>query len=79
MDSIVPTVYGNLAVDLLLRGETGRMVALRDGRYGSVPLETVVASKKVVDVERFYDTERYRPRSTTAFDGRRCSCSGAAG
>ena len=62
VDAIVPTVYGNLAVDLLLRGETGRMVALRDGRYGSVPLETVVATKKVVDVERSYDTERYRPR-----------------
>ncbi len=37
IDCIVPTAYGNLAVDLLLRGETGRMVALRDGRYGSVP------------------------------------------
>lgn len=62
VDAIVPTVYGNLAVDLLLRGETGRMVALRDGRYDSVPLETVVATKKVVDVARSYDTERYRPR-----------------
>jgi 6-phosphofructokinase 1 len=54
-------VYGNLAVDLLLRGETGRMVALNGGCYGSVPLETVVDHKKVVDVERFYDTERYTP------------------
>jgi 6-phosphofructokinase len=62
VDSIVPTAFGNLAIDLLLRGETGRMVALRDGRYGSVPIETVVASKKVVDVDRFYDTERYRPK-----------------
>jgi 6-phosphofructokinase 1 len=62
MDTIVPTVYGNMAVDLLLRGETGRMVALRDGRYDSVPIETVVASKKVVDVERSYDIDRYRPR-----------------
>jgi len=62
VDAIVPTVFGNLAVDLLLRGETGRMVALHDGHYGSVPLETVVAYKKVVDVERCYDTERYRPK-----------------
>jgi ATP-dependent phosphofructokinase / diphosphate-dependent phosphofructokinase len=61
IDSIVPVAYANLAVDLLLRGDTGRMVALRDGRYDSVPIETVVASKKVVDVERFYDTQRYRP------------------
>jgi ATP-dependent phosphofructokinase / diphosphate-dependent phosphofructokinase len=62
VDAIVPTVYGNLAIDLLLKGETGRMVALTGGHYGSVPLETVVAYKKVVDVERTYDTQRYRPR-----------------
>lgn len=62
VDSVVPTVYGNLAVELLLSGQTGRMVALRGGHYDSVPLETVVATKKVVDVERCYDTERYRPR-----------------
>jgi 6-phosphofructokinase len=62
VDAIVPTVYGNLAVDCILRGETGRMVGLRDGKYGSVPIEEVVSTKKVVDVERCYDTERYRPR-----------------
>jgi 6-phosphofructokinase 1 len=61
LDSIVPMAYGNLAVDLLLRGDEGRMVALRNGRYDSVPIDTVVAYKKVVDVEKFYDTERYRP------------------
>jgi 6-phosphofructokinase len=64
IDCIVPTAYSNLAVDLLLRGETGRMVCLRDGRYGSVPIDEVVATKKVIDVERYYDTERYRPRYT---------------
>jgi len=64
VDCIVPTAYGNLAVDLILKGQTGRMVALRDGRYGSVPIDEVVARKKVVDVERFYDTDRYRPKYT---------------
>ena len=61
IDAIVPMAYGNLAVDLLLRGDHGRMVALRNGRYDSVPIDTVVAYKKVVDVDKFYDTERYRP------------------
>ncbi len=61
LDSIVPMAFGNLAVDLLQRGDDGRMVALRNGRYDSVPIDTVVASKKLVDVEKFYDTERYRP------------------
>lgn len=66
-DSVVPTVYGNLAVELLLRGETGRMVALNQGRYTSVPIHTVVDHKKVVDVERYYDVERCRPKYS-AFD-----------
>lgn len=62
LDSIVPMVYGNLALDLLLKGRHGRLVALRDGRYTDVPLEVVTASKKVVDVDEFYDTDRLRPK-----------------
>ena len=62
LDSIIPMVYGNLALDLVLRGDCGRMVALRGGRYDSVPIETVVAYKKVIDVDRHYDTERLRPK-----------------
>ena len=46
VDCIVPTAYGNLAVDLILRGETGRMVALRDGSYGSVPIDEVVVDQE---------------------------------
>jgi 6-phosphofructokinase 1 len=37
-------------------------VALRDGNYTDVPLEVVTASKKVVNIDQFYDTERYRPK-----------------
>ncbi len=62
VDSVVPTVYGNLAMDLILAGEFGRMVALVDGHYGSVPIEAVVETKKVVDVARFYDTSEYRAK-----------------
>jgi 6-phosphofructokinase 1 len=62
MDSIVPMVYGNLALDLLLKGRHGRLVALRNGRYTDVPLEVVTASKKVVNIDEFYDTDRYRPK-----------------
>jgi len=62
MDSIVPMVYGNLALDLLLKGRHGRLVALRNGRYTDVPLEVVTATKKVVNVDEFYDTTRYRPK-----------------
>ena len=46
IDCIVPTAYGNLAVELILKGETGRMVALAGGRYGSVPIEEVVVHQE---------------------------------
>lgn len=62
IDSIVPMAYGNLALDLILSGVHGRLVVLRNGRYDNVPIDVVTSSKKVVDVERHYDTERLRPR-----------------
>ena len=62
IDSIVPMAYGNLALDLILKNTTGRLVSLRNGRYDSVPLETVTSMKKVVDVEKYYNRERLRPQ-----------------
>ena len=61
IDSIVPMAYGNLALDLILGGMHGRLVVLKNGRYDDVPIEVVTSSKKVVDVSKFYDTDRYRP------------------
>ncbi len=61
IDSIAPMAFGNLALDLLLKGVHGRLVVLKNGRYDNMPLDVVTATKKVVDVKHFYDTERYRP------------------
>jgi 6-phosphofructokinase 1 len=65
MDSIVPMAFGNLALDLILDGTSGRLVSLRNGVYDSVPIEVVTGRKKVVDVHKFYNAERLRPRYTT--------------
>ena len=62
LDSIVPMAFGNLALDLILKGTFGRLVSLRNGRYDNVPIEVVTSYKKKVDIEKFYDKERYRPR-----------------
>ena len=62
IDSIVPMAFGNLALDLLLKGEHGRLVVLKNGRYDNMPLDVITATKKVVNVGEFYDTERYRPK-----------------
>jgi 6-phosphofructokinase 1 len=65
MDSIVPMAFGNLALDLILDGTSGRLVSLRNGVYDSVPIEVVTGRKKVVDVHKFYNGDRLRPRYTT--------------
>ncbi|MCB9078022.1 MAG: 6-phosphofructokinase [Anaerolineaceae bacterium] len=61
IDSIVPMAYGNLALDLILNGIHGRLVVLKNGRYDNVPVDAVVSSKKLVDVNKHYNTERLRP------------------
>ncbi|ABU58593.1 MAG: ATP-dependent 6-phosphofructokinase [Roseiflexus castenholzii] len=62
LDRMVAICYGNLAVDQLLQGHSGRMVALQNGQYTTVPVDTCVQGVKRVDVEELYDTENYRPR-----------------
>ena len=62
VDSIVPMAFGNLALDLLLKGIHGRLVVLKNGRYDNVPLDVVTGSKKMVNVDQYYNTERYRPK-----------------
>lgn len=62
IDSIVPMAYGNLALDLILKGVHGRLVVLKNGRYDNVPVEVVTSTSKVVDVDRFYNIERLRPK-----------------
>jgi ATP-dependent phosphofructokinase / diphosphate-dependent phosphofructokinase len=62
IDSIVPMAYGNLALDLIIGGIHGRLVVLKNGRYDNVPLDVVTSSKKVVNVGKFYDTDRLRPQ-----------------
>jgi 6-phosphofructokinase len=61
IDSIVPMAYGNLALDLILKGIHGRLVVLRNGRYDNAPIDVVTSTNKIVDIKRYYNVERYRP------------------
>lgn len=61
LDSIVPMAYGNLALDLILKGMHGRLVVLKNGLYDNVPIDVVTASKKVVKISEHYNTDRLRP------------------
>jgi ATP-dependent phosphofructokinase / diphosphate-dependent phosphofructokinase len=62
MDRMVGFAFGGLAVQLLERGETGRMVTLSDGNYSHVPIDTLLHGTKSVDVSALYDKASYRAR-----------------
>src|SRR5947209_2264010 len=61
IDSVVPMAYGNLALDLLLSRVHGRLVVLKNGRYDNMPIDAVIASKKIVNVKEHYNIDRLRP------------------
>lgn len=61
IDSIVPMAYGNLALDMILKGVHGRLVVLRNGRYDNMPIDVVTSTKKVVNVQKYYNADRLRP------------------
>jgi 6-phosphofructokinase 1 len=62
LDRMVAMSYGNLAMQLIRRKETGKMVALHGGKYTTVPMEMILTGKKRVDVPSFYDVENYKPK-----------------
>jgi ATP-dependent phosphofructokinase / diphosphate-dependent phosphofructokinase len=61
LDSIVPMAFGNLALDLILKKQYGRLVSIHKGFYDSVRIDSVTSEKKVVDVSKYYNTDRLRP------------------
>lgn len=62
LDQLVATTFANVAMDLLAMGITGRMVAIRDGKYAHAPLPDPSLGPRKVDVETLYNVERFRPQ-----------------
>jgi 6-phosphofructokinase 1 len=61
-DQMVATTFANIAVDLTDQGLSGRMVAIRDGKFAHTTLPDPKLGARRVDVARQYDSERFRPR-----------------
>ncbi|MBN2437228.1 MAG: ATP-dependent 6-phosphofructokinase [Deltaproteobacteria bacterium] len=61
IDSIAPMAFGNVALSLIMNHSHGRLVSLRNGRYDNVPIDVVTSMKKVVDVKKYYNSDRLRP------------------
>lgn len=62
LDLMVAINYAVMAADLVIQGEIGRLVALRNGNYVNVPIAVVRQGVKRVDVGALYDVENYRPK-----------------
>lgn len=61
LDQMAATTFANIALDLVGEGITGRMVAVREGRYMHTALPDPALGPRRVDVASLYNTERYRP------------------
>jgi 6-phosphofructokinase 1 len=62
LDLMVAVNYANMAIDLVLKKVSGRMVSLSQGVYTDVPMSNITAGQKRVDVRELYDAEQYRPK-----------------
>ncbi len=63
-DRLMARWFGIGAVDMIVRGDFGRMVSLQRGEIATAPLEGVIDKLQLVDVKKYYDTERYNGRRT---------------
>jgi 6-phosphofructokinase len=62
LDLMVAFNYANMAMDLIVEGISGRLVALQGGTYVHIPLSTIMEGLKRVDVAELYDSVQYRPK-----------------
>ncbi len=62
LDQMVASTFANVAMDLVSDGVFGQMVAIRDGKYAYVDLQSTGVAARRVNVEEMYNVERFRPR-----------------
>jgi 6-phosphofructokinase len=62
LDLMVAFNYAHMAMDMILKGQSGRMVALRGGVYTDIPISMIMQGRKHVDVGELYDIDQYRPK-----------------
>lgn len=62
VDRMVGMAYGSIALNLVKSNDTGKLTAIQNGKYTTVPLDTVISGKKYADVAAYYDKENYLPK-----------------
>nr|MBN1229429.1 6-phosphofructokinase [Anaerolineae bacterium] len=62
LDLMVAFNFAHMAMDMVLKGQGGRMVALRGGVYTDIPISMIMQGRKQVDVGELYDIANYKPK-----------------
>ncbi len=68
LDRMVAISYANLATDLVIKKQLGQLVALREGKYTHIPMDTIASGLKRVDVSELYDEQQYKPKVAHLLD-----------
>jgi 6-phosphofructokinase 1 len=61
IDKMVASTFGTMAFDTILKGKSGLMAAINQGKYAMVDIPDPKLGPRSVDIETMYNTDRYRP------------------
>ncbi len=61
VDKLVAFTFGTMALDAVLKGQSGLMSALVEGKYDLVPIPDPKLGPRHVDISTMYNTDRCRP------------------
>ncbi len=61
VDKLIASTFGTMALDCVLEGKSGLMAALVNGCYTMAKIPDPKLGPRKVDVEKMYNTDRYRP------------------
>ncbi len=64
LDTLVATTFGTMAYDAITSQKTGLMASITDGKFAMVEIPDPKLGPRHVDIEKMYNTERYRPSYT---------------
>jgi len=61
IDKMIASTFGTMAFDTVLKGKSGMMTAIHEGKYAMVDIPDPKLGPRRVDVQLMYNTGRYRP------------------
>jgi 6-phosphofructokinase 1 len=61
IDKMIATTFASMAADCIERGESGKMMGISNGIYAAVPIPDPKLGPRRVDIQKMYNTDRYRP------------------